>query len=237
VLSALALPRLVRRHGGIAVAFLLTAGPVVAIHAKMIWWSGDWAWGPRYLVFAVPALLLPGALLVGDLLERGRRRWLPAVAALGLAGVGVQLLGSAFYWDHYIRIAQEARSRWLGVPNRGGALPWNRGDACDPCFEDLHPFVWMPPFQPIEGHLWLARHVLRKDGWAAAEADAPWHRYTKLTLDISGSYARARIDWWYDELAPRFARGARLLLVAMILGLLASAALWAWRGRALRGPP
>lgn len=47
---------------------LLVAGPVVLLYGKMLYWSGDYAWGPRYLTFIVPLLLLPAAVLLDDLL-------------------------------------------------------------------------------------------------------------------------------------------------------------------------
>jgi hypothetical protein len=116
--------------------------------------------------------------------------------ALG-AGLSVQLLGNAFYWDHFIRISMDARTAWLGEPNRTGAIIPVRADRhCDSCFEDVHQLEWLPPFQPIRGHLWLLRATLAGDDARQAEADAPWHEYTSLAVDLSRTYPRVRIDWW-----------------------------------------
>ena len=234
VLSIVGFARVLRLQPHIAVALALTAGPPLAVHAKTIWWSGDWAWGPRYLVFAVPALLLPAAMVIDRLVVNRQRLKLAAVGVLGLAGVVVQLLGNAFYWDHYIRVAQDARSGWLGVPNRSGGIPWNNAHACDPCFEDLNPFIWLPPFQPILGHWWMLGHVLKEHDWVRAEADAPWHRYTKLQVNIADAYARARIDWWYLDFRDRFPQAGRKVLGTMAGGALLSGALWWWGARAGR---
>src|SRR4029453_16214146 len=122
---------------------------------QLIFWSGDYAWGPRYLVFCVPALMLPLALVV----ERGRRLVAAALVAALALGVFVQILGSAYYWDHWIRISKEASAAWLGKPNRSGSFPPDRGGVCDACFEDQYAQQWLPPFQPIAGHLWLLRHT------------------------------------------------------------------------------
>jgi hypothetical protein len=229
-LSIIGLPRFARRMPGVVVAFLATAGPVILLHAPMTFWSGDPAWGPRHLVFAVPALLLPAAALLEELVAGRRLAWLAAVALLAWVSVAVQLVGIAVYPDQYTHVAQEAHARWLGVPNRQGATPWRQGRACDPCFEDVHPIVWLPPFNPIEGQLWLAGHLRHGDDWAVAEADAPWHRYTKLKLDVRASYGAARIDWWYLEFFPRFPGAALALMLPMLLGLGGSLALW---GRSL----
>lgn len=231
LLSIAALPRVWRERRAPLVALALTAGPVVLLHAALPWWSGDWAWGPRYLVFAVPVLLLPACLLLHALAQQGRRGALVACGALALAGVGVQALGNALYWDHFIRIAQAARGAWLGTPNRAGSLPPSRGLACDPCFEDLHPIAWLPPFQPIRGHLWLARHVALGHDAATAEADAPWRRHTSLRLDIREPYSRTRLDWWFLELRPAFPLFAWTVIVLLAAGATAGFVCWARRLR------
>ena len=81
-------------------------------------------------------------------------RWPRAWASAG---------GGLFYWDHFIRLAQAAQHHWLGRPNRAGAVSAVRASdgRCDPSFEDFYTFNHLPAFQPIEGHLWLARHRLR----------------------------------------------------------------------------
>jgi hypothetical protein len=195
------LPRAVRRWPQFLPAALLTVGPPILVYARMVFWSGDYAWGPRYLVFAVPIMLLPACLVLDDLVAaaRSHKRWL-AAGALGtllLGGGFVQYLGNAFYWDHFIRIQRDATRAWLGTPNTNGnglaATPY----ACGACFEDMHSMQWLPPFQPIVGHFWMLRHL--DDSWVVAEQDAPWHRYTSLQLNIAANWNRARFDWWFIE--------------------------------------
>jgi hypothetical protein len=197
LVALIALPRFVRRHPWTAAAMAVTILPVVLVYAKFQYWAGDYAWGPRYLVFAIPVILLPAAVGIDAVLASVHRRfWIPALALLVALGVAVQLLGNALYWDHYIRIVREATPGWLGNPNRSGATLPDRGGICDACFEDLYGYEWLPPFQPIAGHYWLTKHVLHDHDWKTAERDAPWHMYTRLNLAIPASYPRARIDWW-----------------------------------------
>jgi hypothetical protein len=204
-------------------------------------------------VFAVPVLMLPAAVLIDELLqERASRltalaaraqqaatdatgpprdwRWTARVAVVGAivaAGVFVQLAGNAFFWDHYIRIQREARNRWLGEPNTRGTPFPDFGGVCGACFEDMHGMQWLPPFQPIEGHWWLLRHAPFHHDWITAEADAPWHRYTKLRLDIAATYAAARLDWWYLDFAVPANRIPGLLLLTLLtFGTLASGTLF-----------
>ncbi len=225
-----AIGRLWRRWRAVFWALVATVVPSVLLNAKLIYWSGDYAWGPRYLVFAVPVLMLPVCLLIDDVLALAagwRRR--AAVATLGavlLAGFCVQGLGNAFYWDHYIRIAKEARVRWLGQPDVSGVYtPMFGGTVCGACFEDIHPIAWLPPFQPIAGHFWLLRHAPFGDDWVKAEADAAWHRYTRLRLNIAESYSRTlgRVDFWLLDYVGDTRAVGITMLVLMSLGALGSA--------------
>lgn len=198
VLSLVGLPAFVRRYPAMALAAALVLLPPIAVYSKLLNWTGGYCWGPRYLTYCIPLLLLP----VVSLLARSTGRWsrrvvVGALLALLAWGAVVQVLGNALYWDHFIRISKQARSAWLSDPNRKGAfIEEKRRGHCDECFEDMYPHVWLPAFQPIEGHAWLLGHVLAEDDDKTAELDAPWHRYTSLRLDIRSSYRRARIDWW-----------------------------------------
>lgn len=223
VLAVLGLPRFWRGHRKTVLAMLLTVAPVALFYGRFPSWPGDWAWGPRYLVFAVPVLLLPAVSFLSSM-RWPRRSFAVAVLALGLF---VQVLGNAFYWDHYLRIALEARTKWLGQPNRTGSLTVDKGGFCEGCFEDVYPTVWLGPFQPILGHLWLLRHVPFGDPWAKAAQDAPWRRHTRLVWDGRGTYDRARVDHWlYDTEAHR---KAGWFILFVLVGTGASAAVMAVR--------
>ena len=230
VLGIAALPRLWRDHRAACLAVIAGAAPVLAVYSRYKL-NGDYAWGPRFAVFLVPALALGFATLLDAWMRQPARRIRRVVLASTVAcGVAVQLLGNAFYWDHFIRISMDARAAWLGQPNRSGAIIPVRADGhCDSCFEDIHQLEWLPPFQPIRGHLWLLRATLAGDDARQAEAIAPWHEYTQLAVDISASYARVRLDWWgllwiKDFPATRIAGLAILLVLAA--ASIAGAAAW-----------
>ncbi len=205
---------------------LLTCGPVIWFYSRFVFWSGDWCWGPRYLLFLVPLLLLPAVFLLEDLWRRRRGIAVAATAVVLAAGLFVQVLGGLFYWDHFIRISQDVQRQWLGSPNRAGATsPIRPGGSCDPCFEDFYAFNWLPPFSQLRGHYWLAGHVWNERTWQQAEADAPWRPYTTLKFNFANSYLRTRLDWWYFDwregwLRPAGLRLLRLMSVATGLGAL-----------------
>lgn len=217
------------RRGCFEILGLLFASvaPVLLYLSMLNHWTGDWCWGPRYCIFLTPALMVPGAIVIDHWLRL--RPWLalvPVVLAFGL-GLCIQSLGNALYWDHYIRVAKQARIAWLGVPNRSGSLNHVTATECDPCFEDIYPMTWLAPFNPIEGHWWLLQHVWKGDDAVAAEKDAAWHRYTWLTLPIVESYPRARTDWWFLNFVPKkWGKG-----VGSLVGLvtLCGLGIWLWR--------
>ncbi len=197
VLGFAALPRLWQGHRAACLAVLAAGAPVLAIYSRYKL-NGDYAWGPRFVVFLVPALGLGFATLL-DAWLAAPARWTRRAVLAGvlIAGLVVQLVGNAFYWDHFIRISMDVRTAWLGQPNRTGAIIPVRADGhCDSCFEDIHQLEWLPPFQPIRGHLWLLGATLAGDDARQAEARAPWHDYTSLAVDLSKTYPRVRIDWW-----------------------------------------
>jgi hypothetical protein len=231
ILAALSLPLFLRRHGRTAIAALVMTVPCLLFISYLVYWPGGWCWGPRYVLFMVPILLLPLSTLLGsELVRRYRKLAVVVLSLVFVASAGTQLLGNAFYWDHFIRISQAARNQWLGNPDRRGAYRPDKGRGhCDDCFEDMNHLVWLPPFQPIQGNLWLLRHKIAGDDWKTAEKDAPWHRYTSLNPNIQDSYDRSRVDWWgllwlVDH--PGHLEAGLILFVVLLIALGWSASLW-----------
>jgi hypothetical protein len=235
--SLLLLPRALRARDRLWFwALLLTAGPVVYVYSTYVFWHGDWCWGPRYLLFLVPAAMLPAVFAFDQLLAVRRRQALAAGGVVFAAGLAVQVLAGMFYWDHFIRIREAARLSWLGAPTRAAAVLSDDHRPFDGN-ENLYPFPWLPAFTPIEGHLWLARHAPWKHPWPRAEADAPWHRYTTRVLDASVPYSGTRLDWWYLDWKHGLRAKGTVLLVLFIVGLGLSVLLWVRRPPAARARP
>lgn len=220
VLAMIGLPAAVRAVPRLGLAMVATVVPVFIVYCTYRSWSGEYAWGPRFFVWAVPVLLVPLAWFLDAARTWWRRSIVVAVIAWGIA---VQLLGAALYWDHFIRIAIDAKNQWLGQPNRSGAYIPARGRThCDSCFEDTYEVLWLPAFQPIRGQWWLVKSLARGDDAVSAQVDAPWRRYTQLELDLAQTYPRARVDWWgllWLEDA-RYTWGVGLSVLVVLCGLL-----------------
>jgi len=218
-LALLGFVRFFKRFRTVVLAMVLTIFPGLYLHAQMISWAGDYAWGPRYMTFALAVLLLPAGFLLQDLLDKASslRRWLGmgVFAAVFVSGVAVTYLGNAIYWDHFIRIETEATQFWLGMPNNKGDGVSTPSMPCPVCFETIYSLQWLPPFQHILGNYWLLDHLPKNDSWVVAEKDAPWRRYTNLQLDIHQGYGRARVDWWFIEYRHTFPTLAWSLVILL----------------------
>ncbi|MCX5742296.1 MAG: hypothetical protein NT062_07355 [Proteobacteria bacterium] len=231
VLAAIGLPATLRHKPRFGLALLAIVVPVFLVYCTYRSWSGDYAWGPRFFVWATPIVLVPLGFFVDHVAARWHR-WVRrgVLGGVVVVGIGVQVLGSSLYWDHWIRVAIDAKNQWLGNPNRSGSYIAEKGRGhCDSCFEDTYELLWTPAFQPVRGHWWLLKTLWRDDLPAAAQADAPWRGYTKLELRLDTSLPRARLDWWgmiWWKDAPVTAPGGRLILVGFLLALAYGVACW-----------
>ena len=234
-LSLFALPLVSRRHAASLWALVLTAGPVICLYSKFVFWSGDWCWGPRYLLFAVAPMLIPAVFLVDEAWRSRRRLVLLGCGAIFLLGFTIQIVGASQYWDHFIRFSKSVQTQWLGSPNRLGSLTPDHGGACDPCFEDFYARNFTPAFQPIEGQWWYLKHHLRSDPWDIAAKDLPVGRYTNLGFQAALDwYRNPPWDWWKLDFVGRYRRAGNLLLGMFLAGFAAGVVLWTLGLRAAR---
>jgi hypothetical protein len=107
---------------------LLAAGMALftlAMFSPLWWWHGDWAWGPRYLLVALPFILLP----MSSLLEPGgwlshsvawRLRGRHLLVLLLAIGIGVNFLGLAVGFTPYLQALSgfdKYHDDWNYIPN------------------------------------------------------------------------------------------------------------------------
>jgi len=221
-LAIVALPYAARNRPACVWAFVLTAGPVLYLYSKFVYWSGDWCWGPRYLLFLVPPFMVLASLHFAEAL-RTKRRLLPlGWAIVFLVGFWVQLAGASQYWDHFIRVSKSVQTEWLGNPNRRGAyVPELRGQ-CDPCFEDFYARTYTPAFEPLEAHSWYLWHRIKSDPWSVAAQTMPIRRYTSLNFpSVQQWYEQPPWDWWKLSFVGRYQTAGNVVLAIFISGFFA----------------
>ncbi len=172
-----------QRHRADAIAMLALFVPFLLVISKLPVWSGEYGYGPRYLLFLVPVLSLP-AILALDSFIATRARLLAAVTAIGLAystylQVQVNRLG---FWTYY-----EARS----------ALYVAYTDAAGDWFRDRHVGA-------------ISADLLRHQ---ADLTQLPWFREwrSRVPPEVAQGYVRElrliieRGNWYWNP--PRPARG------------------------------
>ncbi len=88
VIFGFGLREFMRKHRAEAWLMISIVGYLFAMYSKWWAWHGGWCWGPRFLLPAVPLLLIPG------LAAARTRRWLVATTVLlGAAGFAVEIAG------------------------------------------------------------------------------------------------------------------------------------------------
>ena len=101
------------------------SGVAIFMFAPLWWWHGDWAWGPRYLVIALPFLVLPLAAWFDDpgrLTFRvfGPVRLRHVLAGLLLAALAVNALGLSVNFVYYLQALRgldQVHDDWNYIPN------------------------------------------------------------------------------------------------------------------------
>lgn len=98
-------------------AVALFCASSVALHlgafGMYTYWHGDSAWGPRFLVFILPFLILPLAALFEFLAQPRAARWRPFVAALLFVSVLIQVLSVAVNFDIYLNTELNQARRYF----------------------------------------------------------------------------------------------------------------------------
>lgn len=193
VLSVLAATRFARLQPRLALAIALTMFPPFLAYCAVVFWAGDWSWGPRYHLYAVPAFMLPVAVVGDTWVPLGPVWWrtikrLAVASVLGLS-LWLQIIGAAFSWDHFYWTARRVQWHWIGRPNAAHSLTRN-------FFEDGYGIHWLLPLNPMAFNQWLFVYRLKGAKYVDAVKDAPWARYTTIVVPPG------QIDWCWDGYLP-----------------------------------
>jgi hypothetical protein len=203
ILGLLGLRTYLRAHRPQAVLVLLLVASVLLPHMKFPAWPGGWVWGPRYSVAVTPLMLLPAAHWLDGWLTRGLG-WARSVALGGLsaAGVFVQAVGCAFFWDFYIRMALALR------PAQDEGLTYIST-------------VFVPQLSPIVMHTWLAWQKLQ--GAVKMPPDPPFRTVLASYPNVDNHFRALRFDFWYTQW---FGLSGSSVWGAALLALLVAGLVW-----------
>ena len=112
VFALVGLKRFAKQYRVDTIAMLSIFGVFLLLLAKLPSWAGEWAYGPRYLLFLLPVLSLPFLSFADEVLERihtwPARAWaVTALACLGYSAyLQVQVNRLPFFIYYYARASQ-----------------------------------------------------------------------------------------------------------------------------------
>ena len=232
------LPWFIRRHGWRSLVFVgIPIAYALLYSRKQVWYGGN-TWGPRYLVPALPLLVIVGAPLLERILERART-WLPGVVLAGvvLVSASVQFMGVSKDFISYLDLFQQqvAGAVPLNGAVYGGAdyQPWS---SIQP-EGDFAAVLYAYQFSPLLAHAWLLRADAvnliapdRTDWLADALGRTPWLRFGIDAVPPNPEHGLG-LDFWSLSLTESFLAYPGLLFwVAALLLVLQFTALGAWVG-------
>jgi hypothetical protein len=208
--------------------------------SKGVWYGGS-SWGPRYLVPTVPLLMVMAAPILERAIFDNGVREMRAAIALGIAGIGVQVIAVANHFDWYFSLL---RSQILPqVPESGAFLAGRVGQAYYahpthiPWDKENVLYLFAAPFSPLFAHVWMLAadfvnlflstrpetllSILGRPPWVVLGV-AIWPQHPEYLLGL---------DFWSMILWREYTNHT-LLLIAVLLVILAMQGVilycWSW---------
>jgi len=179
-----------------AEAWTIAAVSVLMLVSYSKWnaWHGDYSWGPRFLLPAVPLLLLP----IGVLFRRFANK--AAVISVFCISVFVQVLGVSVNHSEFILAAN-------------GSAPYNvffhpgRIELRD----NLLATHYIPEYSQIAGHYWMLKHIASrgstplKESESRMQKDFPWRGIARRSVPVATEAGLTLDTWWayFPKLFPK----------------------------------
>jgi hypothetical protein len=221
--------QLLRQRPAFAIAVIGIAASFVVVHARWWAWSGDWAWGPRFLAGLPPLLLLLAAPCLAA--QPPAREWMRsapwralALATLVALSVLVQVPGVFVDMTAYTRLVAAETQVFPGFYD---ADAW-------PIRDDLVHAHFIPEFSPVAGHIWMLRCILAPDDEALRRAP-PWAKLNPRWIPQRGvdKYLQHNVWWLLVRAVPKrpagMSAGAATALAMSLLLVAAAGFVGTWR--------
>lgn len=101
VLFFLSIGRFLKSHLALALSFIVIIACHLLFLSKNLYWHGDWAWGPRYILVITPFLMIPVADFLDSHQWRTRKIVRGAVYCLFIISVVIQLAAISVDFNKY----------------------------------------------------------------------------------------------------------------------------------------
>jgi 4-amino-4-deoxy-L-arabinose transferase-like glycosyltransferase len=113
----------IRRSRSVAACFILIIVSYLLFLSNYMFWHGDWAWGPRYLLAITPFLIIPIAELFDSAAWYRKKMMRTAAWSLFLISLIIQLAAvSVFFQKYFVSLRYKEKVRFV-VAHGDGILP------------------------------------------------------------------------------------------------------------------
>lgn len=206
VLGALGGVRLWRQDRWLAASLISFVALLTFVAGASTYW-GDELWGPRYVVPAAWALLVPIAWWCDSLV---RKRVLVGVAVVAFA---VQVVAVSAYYGQYVPVAQKLTGVQI-YSERYGTTPEDLPFGIDPP-------RWIPELSPllVQSEGLLSTEVLERLGGDGLTITYHPFEGRSRSANLSEPGLRTEADFFWSMMLRTFAaRAAALLMLLLALG-------------------
>ena len=114
-----------KKHSSLVIAFIMIITSYLLFLSKNIYWHGDWAWGPRYLLVILPFLIIPVVELLGkDTNKEIKKVSLRTAFIYGIFCIGIVIQVAAVSvhcYKYFIDLNNEKNVNF--ILNKGNGVP------------------------------------------------------------------------------------------------------------------
>jgi hypothetical protein len=213
VLGAMGSPRMWRADANLTLSLLAFFVALTAISGVSTYW-GDEVWGPRYIVPAAWALLVPIAWWGTTITRQKAIAWVAAV------GIFVQIIGVSAQYAHYT----DAVRGLTGVPIYRDRLGVDREKI--PYGND--PTRWIPELSAllVQTEGLISSQILTRFGDQGLEVTyAPFEGRSR-TIDFADPRYEMPLDFWWVPLPRHVLLGRLVALLIFAISVAAAARLY-----------
>lgn len=109
----------IKKNIGMAISFIFIVLSYLLFYSRNVYWHGDWAWGPRYLLVLTPFIVIPIAGLFNSdkwLKRNYFRRFIYFIFSIGLI---IQVVAVSVDFQNYFTVLQDEKVEFTIVYGEG----------------------------------------------------------------------------------------------------------------------